>query len=147
METLLAVLAMILLPVPEGELGANAVALGDVRTEHVIPAVHAAVRHATPRVSAPLIVAIIWGESRFVPDQRTGKVCGVRCSTARAATRRLTARAPKRGGRRGCSRGRGGLLHGTGLKPREHEHRVGGAGGATERHALVRSALILDGAT
>jgi hypothetical protein len=53
------------------------VALGDVREDHVRPAVRAAERHGTPRISPELLVSIMWGESRFRPDQRTGRVCGV----------------------------------------------------------------------
>lgn len=55
----------------------NARLLPDVRLTDVEAAVEAAISVETPDLPASLLVSIMWGESRFVPDVRTGRVCGV----------------------------------------------------------------------
>jgi len=58
-------------------LETKALSLPDVKSEHVLPAVEAARRYATAAIPAELLVSIMWGESRFVPTVRKGRVCGV----------------------------------------------------------------------
>jgi hypothetical protein len=58
-------------------LGDRAVALGDSRPQHARRVAEAAIRHGTKRIPPELIVAIAWNETRFIPDKRTGHVCGV----------------------------------------------------------------------
>lgn len=55
----------------------NALSLPDVRREHLLPALEAAIAHETPEIPAELLVSIMWGESRFIPNKRTGRVCGL----------------------------------------------------------------------
>lgn len=55
----------------------NAVSLPDVKSEYAVPAVEAAIKHETEDLPAELLVSIMWGESRFKPNVRKGRVCGV----------------------------------------------------------------------
>lgn len=56
---------------------ARASALPDVRPELVLPNVIAAFDNETNEYPAELLLALAWGESRFEPTVRTGRVCGV----------------------------------------------------------------------
>lgn len=51
-------------------------ALGDVRPELIDDAVTAAIDVETESVSAELLLALAWWESRLEPGLRTGRVCG-----------------------------------------------------------------------
>ena len=55
----------------------NARELPDVKPKYLEPAVAAATELATEQVDAALLVSIMWGESRFVPNVRKGHVCGI----------------------------------------------------------------------
>ena len=58
-------------------LQAAARALPDVRPAQANAAAKAALEAETPRVSAELVLSVMWGESRFEPNERVGIVCGV----------------------------------------------------------------------
>lgn len=58
-------------------LQAAARALPDVRPAQANAAAKAALAAETPRVSAELVLAVEWGESRFEPNERVGVVCGI----------------------------------------------------------------------
>lgn len=49
--------------------------LPDVQPELIEPAIDAAIEAATPEISAPLLLALAWGESRFQSEARPK--CGV----------------------------------------------------------------------
>jgi hypothetical protein len=58
------------------ELHRKAQALPDVALANVVEAVEAAWAAQTQRWQAPLLIAIAWGESRFIASTVTGIACG-----------------------------------------------------------------------
>jgi hypothetical protein len=63
--------------IASADVGENAKTLPDVRQEHLADAIVAVHKLATKQVDEALLLSIMWGESRFVPTVRTGKVCGI----------------------------------------------------------------------
>lgn len=51
--------------------------LPDVNPELVLPTVTAALTAETDRIPAELLLAVAWGESRFISATHTGKACGI----------------------------------------------------------------------
>jgi hypothetical protein len=51
--------------------------LADVDPELILPAVTAALTAETDRFPAELLLAVAWGESRFISSTHTGKACGI----------------------------------------------------------------------